>query len=160
MNKFIFNEAEHFIQKHGRAMGTKMAQLSLTSSLPAGFERKALEGFPHNPYIWRRYIDDIFIIWTLGEQKLDEFLLYFNNIHPSIKFTSERSISSIPFHDVRIQFNIKWSNRKRSLLSTHRQTSGQINRARQISKEVALEEHLQEQHETDSVPLVITSIQH
>jgi len=38
-------------------------------------------------------------------EKLDDFIKYLNNIHPTIKFTSERSTTSIPFLDVNIQLN-------------------------------------------------------
>ena len=66
------------------------------------FERKALQNYHHKPHLWLRYINDIFIIWTQGEKKFDEFIKYFNNIHATIKFTSERSTTSIPYLDVKI----------------------------------------------------------
>ena len=48
-------------------------------------------------------IDDIFMVWTHGNEKLDSFITYLNSIHPTIKFTSDRSTTSIPFLDVNIQ---------------------------------------------------------
>ena len=42
------------------------------------------------------------MVWAHGEEKLDNFITYLNNIHPTIKFTSERSTSSIPFLDVNV----------------------------------------------------------
>ena len=42
--------------------------------------------------------------WKWNE-KLDSFIAYLNNIHPTIKFTSERSTTSIPFLDVNIQLH-------------------------------------------------------
>ena len=69
------------------------------------FERKALQNYPDKPHVWLRYIDDILMVWTRGEETLDEFLKYLNNIHPIIKFTSQRSTTSIPFLDVNIQFH-------------------------------------------------------
>ena len=71
------------------------------------FERKALQNYPDKPHVWLRYIDDIFMVWTRGdhEETLDEFLKYLNNIHPIIKFTSQRSTTSIPFLDVNIQLH-------------------------------------------------------
>ena len=44
------------------------------------------------------------MVWTHGNEKLDTFIAYLN-IHPSIKFTSERSTTSIPFLDVNIQLH-------------------------------------------------------
>ena len=55
------------------------------------FETKTLENWPLKPIIWLRFIDDIFMIWTHGENKLLEFITYLNSIHPSIKFTHEFS---------------------------------------------------------------------
>ena len=43
------------------------------------------------------------MVWTHGEETLVEFLKYLNNIHPMIKFTSERSTTSISLLDVNIQ---------------------------------------------------------
>ena len=33
------------------------------------------------PWLWLRYIDDIFFIWTEGEDKLEGFLNRLNNLH-------------------------------------------------------------------------------
>ena len=38
------------------------------------------------PWIWFRYIDDIFFIWTASEKELDDFLERLNNFHPNLKF--------------------------------------------------------------------------
>ena len=54
------------------------------------------------PFLWFRYIDDILMVWIHGNEKFDCFIAYLNNIHPTIKFTSERSTTSIPFLDVNI----------------------------------------------------------
>lgn len=43
------------------------------------------------------------MVWTHGEETLVEFLKYLNNIHPIIKFTGERSTTSISLLDVNIQ---------------------------------------------------------
>ena len=52
-----------------------------------------------------KFIDDIFIIWTHGEEALVEFITYLNSLHPSIKFTHEYSHSSKNFLDTTIKFN-------------------------------------------------------
>ena len=41
------------------------------------------------PLVWYRYIDDIFFIWTHGEEKLKFFLDDLNKYHPNINFTHE-----------------------------------------------------------------------
>ncbi|XP_078374508.1 uncharacterized protein LOC144658057 [Oculina patagonica] len=101
MNNFVFN-GEHFIQQHGTAMGTRMAP-AFANLFMGDFERKALEGYTDKPLLWFRYIDDILMFWTHGNEKLDDFIAYLNSIHPTIKFTSERSTTSIYFLDVNIQ---------------------------------------------------------
>ena len=61
-----------------------------------------------NPFVWWRYIDDIFMIWTEGEDNLKTFINYLNSIHPTIKFTHEYSNSSnqsLPFLDVQVHLN-------------------------------------------------------
>ena len=101
MNNFVFND-EHFLQQHGTAMGTRMAP-AFANLFMGEFEKNAISGYADKPYLWYRYIDDIFMVWTQGEDKLNNFITYLNNIHPTIKFTSEHSTTSIPFLDVNIQ---------------------------------------------------------
>ena len=38
---------------------------------------------------WRRYVDDIFCLWSRG-RNIDEFMLVINNLVPSVTFTFER----------------------------------------------------------------------
>ena len=45
------------------------------------------------PYIWIRYIDKMFLIWTQGENKFIEFLNKLNSFHPTIKFVSSQEIN-------------------------------------------------------------------
>ena len=50
------------------------------------------------PWLWLRYIDDIFFIWTEGgEDKVEGFLNSLNKFHPNLKFTHEKSNSSVNF---------------------------------------------------------------
>ena len=52
--------------------------------------------------IWWRFIDDIFIVWTEGEEKLNGFIDYLNNAHDTIKFTNKWSEHEIEFLDVKV----------------------------------------------------------
>ena len=58
MNNFSFND-KHYLQTHGTAMGTRMAP-SYANLFLAKFETDALSRAPFQPFIWWRYIDDIF----------------------------------------------------------------------------------------------------
>ena len=82
-------------------MGTKMAP-SYASLSVGKFEQEALAADPHSPLIWWRYIGDIFLLWTHGEDKLNDFITYLNNLQPTIKFTSSFSYHEIPSLDVKV----------------------------------------------------------
>ena len=103
MNSFEFNNT-FYIQTHGTAMGTRMA-LSYANLSLAKFEIDALTHAPHQPQTWWRFIDDIFMIWCHTEAELRTFITYLNNIHPTIKFTSSHSATSISFLDVKVSLN-------------------------------------------------------
>ena len=94
MNNFTFNDI-HFLQIYGTAMGTRMAHPQANLFL-AKFETDALLLAPFQPYIWWRFIDDIFIVWTHSLYDLQTYTTYLNNNHSTIKFTSNYSSTSIP----------------------------------------------------------------
>ena len=54
------------------------------------------------PFIWKRFIDDIVFVWTYGHDELDKFVAYLNKCHDSIKFTLEVSCLKINFLDITI----------------------------------------------------------
>ena len=68
-------------------MGIKMTP-SHANLFMGKFEQEALAAALLSPLIWWRYIDDVFLLWTHGEDKLNDFITYLNNLHPTIKFTS------------------------------------------------------------------------
>ena len=67
----------------------------------ADLEKRLLSDIDLKPYIWWRYIDDIFLIWEHGEESL-LFLEKINKIHPAIKFMADWSYSSVNFLDAKI----------------------------------------------------------
>ena len=103
MNNFTFNQ-HHYLQIHGTAMGTKMAP-SFANLFLGIFEINALSNAPFHPHTWCRYLDDIFMIWTEGLDHLKISVDYLNNIHPTIKFTSNHSLTNVPFLDVMVSLN-------------------------------------------------------
>ena len=86
------------------AMGTAVAP-NYANLFMDRFETKALANWPLKPLIWLRFIDDIFMIWTHGEDTLNEFITYLNGIHPTIKFTHELSNTHINFLDTTVKVN-------------------------------------------------------
>ena len=100
-NNVFEHDGRTFRQKQGTAIGTKMAP-SYAILFMSEVERKFLEKSRLKPFVWWRYIDDIFMIWEHGEESLKEFLDNLNKEHPTLKFTSEYSSSTINFLDVNI----------------------------------------------------------
>ena len=68
-------------------------------------ENQFLKNKQIQPWIWFRYTDDTFFIWTASEKRLDDFLERLNNFHPNLKFTHERSREEINFLDVTVRVN-------------------------------------------------------
>ena len=54
------------------------------------------------PICYFRFLDDIFMIWTIGQESLNQFLNLANDFYPSIIFTTETSSSEIHFLDTTI----------------------------------------------------------
>ena len=93
-----------FLQIGGTAMGTAVTP-NYANLFMDRFETKALENYPLKPLIWKRFIDDIFLIWTHGEDLLKDFVNYLNQLHPTINFTSETSTESINFLDTNVKLD-------------------------------------------------------
>ena len=66
----------------------------------AGLEEEIFKNPKLKPFLWLRYLDDIFCLWTEGVDKLKEFFNYLNEFHPSIKFTMEYSEKQINLLEV------------------------------------------------------------
>ena len=62
------------------------------------FEDEVLCSAELKPLMWRRYIDDTFILCKHGPDTLDKFHKHLNKQHPKIKFTREEE------HDNKISF--------------------------------------------------------
>ena len=102
-NNFDFNQ-KHYLQVGGTAMGTRVAP-SFANLFMAKFEDKFVYPYHTQPSIWLRYIDDIFLVWENGAESLDLFLNHLNTCHPTIKFTSEHSLTHISFLDTTVKID-------------------------------------------------------
>ena len=71
-NVFRFND-KFYIQKQGTAMGTKMAPAYANIFMGALQSRILSETNPF-PIHWKRYIDDIFLVWTDTKESLEQFI--------------------------------------------------------------------------------------
>ena len=57
----------------------------------AHIEKQLTHHKPFKPTFWKRFIDDIFSVWTISEQEINDFVSFTNNLHPTIKFKCEMS---------------------------------------------------------------------
>ena len=95
-NVFEFN-SDLFIQQIGTAMGTKCAPTYANlfmANIDAKIQKLAgnITRGSENPIkTYKRFIDDIFLIWTGSVEQLQNFLDLLNTLHPTIKFTSNLS---------------------------------------------------------------------
>jgi hypothetical protein len=93
-------DGKFFQQKDGMAMGSTLSPV-VSNIFIDHFEELALKTAIHRPSLWLRYVDDTFVIWPHGPDKLQEFFDHINNIRPSIQFTMETEVdNNIPFLDV------------------------------------------------------------
>ena len=93
---------KHYLQVFGTAMGTRMAP-SFACLFMTKLEQQMIDSAPCRPWIWWRYIDDNFCIWTREEDALLEFIDHLNSFHRTIKFTSDFSLEKTNFLDVTVK---------------------------------------------------------
>ena len=102
-NNFNFNGL-NFLQVGGTAMGTRLAP-SYANLFMDYFERHHVYTYHTQPLLWKRYIDDIFMLWNQGIAELQNFIEHLNSCLPSIKFETHISESEISFLDVKVKLN-------------------------------------------------------
>ena len=100
-NNFFEFETKIIQEFSGRGIGTKFAPPYACLFMDRK-ENDFLDSEIVKPWLWLRYIDDIFFIWTEGEDKLEGFLNHVNNFYPNLKFMLEKSKSSFNFLDVSV----------------------------------------------------------
>ena len=76
-------------QVEGAAMGSPLSPV-LANIFMEDFETRALETSPVKPKMWRRYVDDVLVVWPHGDEQLEEFHFHLNGQNPSIQFTLEK----------------------------------------------------------------------
>jgi peptide-methionine (R)-S-oxide reductase len=101
-NLFEF-DGNFYQQKFGTAMGTPMAP-TVACLFMGWLEKQMLESspVPVRTELLKRFIDDIFLLWTGTDEELNLFFEHINSVHSSIKFTQKQSTEEIPFLDINI----------------------------------------------------------
>ncbi|CAJ0933296.1 unnamed protein product [Ranitomeya imitator] len=105
-NFFIF-EDQFFIQKRGTAMGSNMAP-PYANIFMDQFEITYV--YPHSNFVsniayWRRYIDDVFLIWTGDVDSLLQFHTDLNSSVPGLTFSLLYDHNSMNFLDTRVNID-------------------------------------------------------
>ena len=105
----IFEIGEkYYVQRIGTAMGTKVAPTY--ACLFMGWLEKEFLGNVWNgtqPIMWRRFIDDIFFLWSSTVNDLEKFIKNLNGFHSHIKFTAtyDQEKKSVPFLDMQVSID-------------------------------------------------------
>jgi len=99
-NDFIFN-SKWYLQTFGVAMGKKFAP-AYANIFMARWEAGALAKCPLQPLVYKRFLDDIFIVWTHGHAEFETFFQILQNHHESINLKYEINQDSVNFLDTTV----------------------------------------------------------
>ena len=100
-NKYFDFNDKIYRQKLSTAIGAKFAS-AYAIVFMTRLEERLLNESVDTPIVWMRFIDDVFFIWTHGEEKLDLFIDFLYSSHDTIEFTGEHSSKMISFLDVQV----------------------------------------------------------
>lgn len=94
----------YFLQCCGTAMGSAFAP-SYACLVMGFWEEKFIDNPIQNVFLsrivlWKRFIDDVFMIWRGDQNDLNDFLKYLNSTTNYLSFTMEQNDSSIHFLDL------------------------------------------------------------
>ena len=97
-NDFEFDN-QHYLQIKGTAMGKRFAP-AYANIYMATWENTILPKCSKSPIHYYHFLDDIWGIWTHGEEEFQVFTQTLNSHHPSIKVKPLSSPTSMDFLDV------------------------------------------------------------
>jgi hypothetical protein len=95
-----FSFGGHFYkQTDGMAIGSPV----IANFFIDDFEERTLKRATRKPLCWFRYVDDTFVIWHHGPEKLEGFIGHLNGLHRNIQFTMEKEKDAhLPYLDIDI----------------------------------------------------------
>ena len=98
-NTYFLFQGQLYEQIKGAAMGSPVSPI-VANLYMEYFEHRTLTLAVNPPRLWKRYVDDTFVI--LQQSQKEEFLQHINSVDSSIKFTTEelyaRWFHAIPGH--------------------------------------------------------------
>ena len=97
--EFLYNQ-KMYRQVDGVAMGSPLAP-TLANLFMAHLEQTWVAS-RSAPFVYYRYVDDIFCVFDLDVSNHSEFLTFLNSQHANLKFTVEVGSTTLPFLDVHV----------------------------------------------------------
>lgn len=99
---YFLYDGQFYEQQDGVAMGSPLSP-AIANFYMEHFEHLALKRTVYSPKYFYRYVDDTFVVWQHGIERLKDFLSLLNSIHSNIKFTMEiEKDGCLPFLDILI----------------------------------------------------------
>ena len=113
---FVFQDT-YYEQNKGAAMGSPISPIIANIFMEA-FEQRAIATALHPPRVWRRYVDDT---WVIQQEHRQQFLQHINTVDVSIQFTVEeaKEDGSIPFLGYCHQTRRRWKFHNSGVQKTH-----------------------------------------
>jgi hypothetical protein len=99
-SRFTFN-GQFYGQTDGVTMDSPLSPV-IANFYTEDYEKAVLILAPLKPRCWFCYIEDTFIIWQHGPDKLKDFLHHLNSIHQSIQLMETDGEGHLPFLDLDI----------------------------------------------------------
>jgi hypothetical protein len=96
---YFCSEGQFYEKTDGVTTGSSLSPV-IANFYMEDFVKKTIEQAAHTPICWFRYVDDTFVIWPHGQEKLTEFLYHLNRLHNNIQFTTEKEERHLPFLDI------------------------------------------------------------
>ena len=116
-NSFQFIEG-HYLHTHGTAMGTKMV-VAFANIFMAKIATEILSKTKYRPIAFKRFIDDVFCLWNMNREHIDQFIKQCNNHHPNMTFTAEISEQEITFLDTSVYKGLTFNTESILDVKTH-----------------------------------------
>ena len=94
-------QGKYYEQVERAAMGSPISTI-VANLYMENFELRALNTSPNPPLMWKRFVDDTFVVMKKAHK--EEFMTHLNSVDNSIQFTTEepRPDGSLPFLDILI----------------------------------------------------------
>ena len=100
---FLHVRGKNYKQVFGMAMGSPVSAV-VANIIMEDIESRAVKTSLCAPRLWKRYVDDTFVVVLVEQRHLTNFADHINKVESSINFTMEiETNSSIPFLDLLVK---------------------------------------------------------